>query len=270
LRIFEHSTGALGDKPVFADTSQDKDLEMVLSHIWYPESYKTMIDTGRLDLDVLEKNYSFTAGISNGRARINLENSIAEFSYRKINKTGDRSWNFDGTMLNVILRSESILEVIWIDENQEKQTETFVTLPESVEDVVNQEKERRQTKLQSLINQGPRFSSANFGYFTLTEDGGFTWDEINSLPERVLSNPVMGTGTVDLEYRFSRDLAERYTGAMALRVNTASGNRTTIIFAYIQDSQGLRMEYIPSSMVMGRTINRRPDSPFMVYFSAEH
>jgi hypothetical protein len=65
-------------------------------------------------------------------------------------------------------------------------------------------------------------------------------------------------------------MAERYTGALALRPNTVSGSRTVLVFAYTLDNQGLRMEYIPSGYVSSRTISRRSPSPFVIYFSTEN
>ncbi|MCL1815217.1 MAG: SH3 domain-containing protein [Treponema sp.] len=266
LRIFEHTTGPLGDAPVQADTSDDRELELVLSRTWYPESYGKMISSGRLDLDALSRNHYFTAGIATGRAIIHLEKD-AVFLYRKINKTGNRSWNFDGTTLNVRLQSESALEIEWENDNKAKQTAVFVTLPASVENIVSQEKERRQNKIQALYNQGPRYVSANYGTFSVTAAGNFNWDEINSLPEEILSDTVLGNGSIDMDYGLSGEMAERYTGALALRPNTVSGSRTALVFAYTLDNQGLRMEYIPSIYAPDRSINRRSSSPFVIYFS---
>ena len=271
LRIFEHNTGqSLNDASVEVITGGDRELELVLSRTWYPESYKTMIDSGRLNLDYLGKYYSFKSGVADGRARIHLENGNTEFLYQKITKTGNRSWVFDGTSLNVTLRSESMLEVQWEDENKTKQSETFVTLPISVENVVNQEKERRQNLFQTLYVRGPVFTSANYGTLVLKENGNFTWEEIDSLPEEMFSGTVLGSGSMDMDYTLSGEMAERYSGALAMRFNAVSGSRVSLIFAYTLDAQGLRMEYVPSDYVSSRTVNRRAPSPLVLYFSAEN
>ena len=271
LRVFEHSTAApLIDAAVQIDTGGDRDLELVLSRTWYPESYKTMINSGRLNLDFLSQNYSFTSGIADGRARIHLEKGDAEFPYQNIAKTGNRSWNFSGTPLNVTLHSESMLEVQWEDEKKESQNETFVTLPESVENIVNQEKERRKNMFQILYARGPGFTSANYGTLFLKENGDFVWEEIDSLPEDIISGPIVGSGSLDMDYSLSGEMAERYNGAFAMRFNSPGGNRSSCIFTYILDNQGLRLEFIPSDYVSNRTVSRRAPSPFIIYFSAEN
>jgi hypothetical protein len=270
LRLFEHSTGILGFTAEHTGSGEDRDLDLILGRIWYPESYEAMIKSDRLNLDVLSKNYSFSAGISDRRARIRLEKGEAEFPYRKVTKTGERSWTFEDTSLTVTLRSESTLEAQWEDQNKVKQTETFVILPVSVENIVNQEKEKRQNTFQALYSRGPGFKSANYGTLTLRPGGSFTWDEIEALPEGMISGSVVGSGRVDLDYTLGGEMANRYTGAMALRFNAVSGSGASLIFAYTLDNQGLRMEYIPRDLVLGRTVNRRAPAPFTIYFSTEN
>ena len=269
LRIFEHWADPLGDEPVQVDTSGDSDLEIVLTRTWYPEAYRTMINSGRLDLDFLSKLYSFKAGVLDGRARIHLAEGDAEFSYKTITKTGNRSWNFSGTPLNVVLRSESVIEVQWEDEENTEMSGTFVTLPQSVENIVNQERERRTNLFQVLFVRGPGFSSANYGTLILKSNGDFSWDGIDQFPEGILPDSAIGSGTLDMDYSLSGEMADRYTGAFAMRFNSVSGNRATLIFAYTLDNQGLRMEYVPSDYVSGRTLSRRAPSPLVIYFNTE-
>jgi hypothetical protein len=252
------------------DTTEDRELELVLSRAWHPESYRTMINSGRLDLTALSNNYSFNAGVANGRALIHLEKESVEFPYRRIVKTGERSWQFEGSSLSVILRSESQLEVQWTDENNIQKTETFVTLSVPIENVVTQERERRQNKLLAIYNRGPRYISSNYGDLILNASGGFTWNGINLLPDGMLSETVLGSGALDIDYSLSGEIANRYTDAIGLRLDTVRGHQTTLVFIYILDNQGLRMEYIPSDLISGRTVNRRPSSPFVIYFSPEY
>jgi len=269
LRMFEQTTGPAGTPgEVKAGATEDRDLELVLGRIWYPESYKNMINSGRLNLDTLSKNYSFIPGFSEGKARIRLESGEVEFPYKKITKTANRTWSFEGTPLVVTLRTESMLEARWEDSNKASQTGTFVTLPVPVEQIVAQEKEKRQNKFQALYNLGPEYNSANYGTLTLKTNGSFTWDGIENLPEGMLSNTIIGTGRMDLDYTLAGEMAERYTGAMALRFNAVSGSGASLIFAYTLDNQGLRMEYIPREYVPSRTVSRRDSTPFTIFFNA--
>jgi len=270
LRIFEHSSGPLGTATTQAEAGEDRDLDLILSRIWYPESYGAMISSGRLDLEALSKNYSFTAGINNRRARIHLEKGDAEFRYRKITKTGDRVWVFEDTTLSVAMDSDSKLELRWEDENNRKQSEKFITLPVSVETIVNQEKEKRQNRFQSLYNRGPLYTSSNYGSLMFNSNGSFSWENFETLPEGMLTASVLGSGQVDLEYNLSGEMVDMFSGAMALRFNAVSGNGAALVFAYTLDNQGLRMEYIPREYVPSHTVSRRAPSPFVIYFSPDH
>jgi hypothetical protein len=267
LRIFEHTTGMVGDEPVMVDTTGDSELELVLSSVWYPESYKTMIDSGRLNLEALSQNYSFRSGVTEGRARIHLEDGDVEFIYKTITKTGNNSWNFTGTPLNAVLRSESELELNWEDENKAKKIELFVTLPASIENIVSKEKERRGNLFQVLYERGPHYTSVNYGTLIFRSNGDFAWDEINSLPQGMVTSTTLGSGTVDMDYNLSGEMAERYSGAFALRFNSIGGTRPTLVFAYTLSNQGLRMEYVPADYMSGRTVSRRAPSPLVIYFS---
>jgi hypothetical protein len=267
LRMFDHSSSPLGSSGQQAEAGEDKELDLILSRIWYPESYGVMIDSGRLDLDILSKNYSFNPGITNRRARIFLESGTEEFRYRKITKAGEHSWTFDDTPLKVTLGSNSKLEVIWEDDINKKHSAIFVSLPGTVESIVKEEKEKRQGKYISLYNRGPEYSSSNYGVLTLSANGNFNWDNIDTLPEGMLPASAVGTGKVDTEYTLAGEMAERYTGAFALRFNAASGAGTVLVFAYTLDNQGLRMEYIPHDYVQSNTVSRRTPSPFVIYFN---
>jgi hypothetical protein len=272
LRMFEHTAGGpMGTAGAqTGGANEDKDLELVLGRIWYPESYGIMINSGRLNLDALSKNYSFTPGITDRKARIRLENGEVELPYKKITKTADRTWTFEGTSLIVTLRSDSMLEARWEDSNKTSQSENFVTLPISVENIVSQEKEKRQNKFQALYNRGPAFNSANYGTLTLKPNGSFAWDEIEALPEGMLSDSIVGIGRADMDYTLAGEMADRYTGAMALRFNAVSGSGASLIFAYTLDNQGLRMEYIPREYVPSRTVSRRAPAPFTIYFNTQN
>jgi len=271
LRMFEHTTGPIGTAGEGrTGASEDRDLELVLGRIWYPESYGIMINSGRLNLDTLSKNYSFIPGISDGKARIRLESGEMEFPYKKITKTADRTWSFEGTSLVVTLRTESLLDARWEDSNKTSQSGTFVTLPVPVEKIVIEEKEKRLNKFQALYNRGPEFNSANYGTLTLKPNGSFAWDGIENLPEGMLSDTIVGSGRADMDYTLAGEMADRYTGAMALRFNAVSGSGASLIFAYTLDNQGLRMEYIPREYVPSRTVSRRASPPFTIYFSAQN
>jgi hypothetical protein len=263
LRTFEHETGPLdGSDQEISGTGSDRDLEILLSRVWYPDAYKAMVDSGRLDLDYLSKLYSFTPGIENNRAHLVLETGEQFFPYTTITKSGDRSWKFDGSTLELTLNSATSLSISW-EADGKKQNQTFVTLPVSVENIINQEKERRQNLYQALYVKGPDLHSSNFGTLTLSANSRFRWEGMEEL-----GGSDLGTGIVDINYYLAGDMADRYSGALAMRFDAVAGGGRVMVFAYILDNQGLRLELIPNDLVSRRTVSKRSPDPLVISFSS--
>jgi hypothetical protein len=267
LRLFEHTSGPLVvSKPEIA--GDDAELDLVLSRTWYPESYRAMVNSGTPDLDALSKHWGFIPGADTGKAKINLPNTDLTLPYKKISRTGERSWIFEGSPLLITLQGDSNLAVQYDDEEGTTHSVMFITLPTSVDAIINQEMERRQNIYQEIFVRGPTFYSANYGSVTFNSNMRFTWDEMGNLPSEIYPASALGTGTVEMVY-LQGDLADRYTGAMALKLDAVSGAAQVINFVYTLDNQGLRMEFVPRGNVNGTTVARRDSSALVIYFSAD-
>ncbi|MDR1390557.1 MAG: SH3 domain-containing protein [Treponema sp.] len=261
LRLFEHEAGPLNSAEQEISAGSDRDLEILLTRSWYPESYRAMVDSGQIDLDYMAKLYSFKPGIASGTAVLSLESGTENFPYTKISKLGDRNWKFDGSSLELTLNSANSLTVSW-ERDGKRHTETFVTLVVSAENVVNQERERRRAAFQTIYVRGPDFQSANFGSLTFTENGQFRWEGMEFAGINGL-----GSGSVDMGYYLSGEMTDRYSGALAMRFDAVSGGGRVMVFAYLLDNQGLRLEYVPNDYVSRRTVSRRAPDPQVIYLS---
>jgi hypothetical protein len=266
LRIFENSSGpVIAAKPEII-TGEDPSLDLVLSRIWYPELYKAMINSGILDLDALAKHWAFSPGVDTGKAHVLLPDVDLSFNYKKILKTGERSWVFEGSSLQINLESETSLVVQYDDENGTHAI-PFVTLPVSADIVINRELERREALYQELFVRGPVYYSANYGTLTLVSDMHVNWDEMN-LPEDMAPPSALGSGIVDMGVYLPASLAEQYTGAFTLRLDRVSGEPARLTFLYNLDNQGLRLEFVPRENINRSAVIRRDDSALVIYFSA--
>jgi hypothetical protein len=266
LRIFEHSSGpVIAAKPEII-TGEDPYLDLVLSRIWYPEIYKAMINSGVLDLDALSKHWGFKPGVDTGKARVLLPDAVLDFSYKKIIRTAERTWDFEGSPLRITLESETGLLVQYDDENGTHAI-PFVTLPVSADIVINRELERRQALYQELFVRGPVYYSANYGTLTLAFDMHLRWEEMN-LPEEMAPPSALGSGIIDMGIYLSPALAERYTGAFTLKLDRVSGEPARLTFLYNLDNQGLRLEFVPRENVNRSAVTRRDDSALVIYLSA--
>ncbi|MDR1507948.1 MAG: SH3 domain-containing protein [Treponema sp.] len=269
LKLFEHETGPLAQKERDIDTAGDADLDIMLSRSWYPESYANMVSSGEINIDDFSKGWGFDSGTESGTARIFLPNTDLRFPYNRIKKEADRIWTFEGSTLRVSLRSESSLLVQYADQNGQNRSVAFITLPETAENIVRKENEKRQARFQAIYANGPSFFSVNYGTVTFTSDKRFSWPGALGLPLGMLGESTLYSGTVDMGRYLGKDLEASYNGALVLIFDAVSGPKDELTFLYSMEPRGLRFEYAPPANVTGLTINRAdPYSP-VIYFSAQ-
>jgi hypothetical protein len=265
LNLFEHTRGTLAAFISDNQEPEDPDLEQLLSRIWSPEIYGTMFNTGRIDLEEFSRNWCFDPGLETGIAAIRTSELERSFQYTKIRSTGTQSWRFEGTMLQMNLRTETTLAVQFTESNGLLKTLLFVALPSKVDDIILQESARREELFRAIYEHGNEFINNNYGTIIFQEDGRFTWTGNSLLVPQIIPASALGSGTLDMRLFLADSLAERYTGAFTLRFN-AIGGAAPVDFMYSLDSQGLRIEHVPQTSLDGITIVRRASSPMVIFF----
>ncbi|MDR2143565.1 MAG: SH3 domain-containing protein [Treponema sp.] len=269
LKLFEHETGPLVQEKRDIDTAGDADLDIMLSRVWYPEFYGNMVASGKINIEELSKGWGFDSGTESGTARIFLPNVDLRFPYSRIKKEADRNWSFEGSTLRANLRSESNLLVQYDDQNGQQRSAVFVSLPETAENIIRKENERRQALFQAIFANGPSFSSVNFGTITFTSGKRFTWVGAANLPQGMLGETALHSGNVDMGRYLNKALEESYSGALAMVFDTVSGPKEELTFLYSMEPQGLRFEYVSAANLDGLTVTRSDDHALVMYFSAE-
>jgi len=266
LKVFNHYDSSLVVAPSsLGELPPDPDLEMVLSKIWSPEFYQQMINARRVNISEFEKNYRFDSGQDTGIARIFLPDIEKEFKYEGIYPDGERAWHFEGADLQISLRSNTTLAVQYLDNTNSKRTLLFVSLSADVDDIIMQEKTRRETQYMTIYNQGPAFTSSNFGTITLNESESFTWTGFEPLVPQLIPAESGGRGKIYMDIFLSPTLSELYSGAFTLRLTDVTPNRN-LRFMYSLDSQGLRLEVVQDFGIEDMTVTRRTSSPMVLYF----
>jgi hypothetical protein len=268
LKLFEHEAGPLFQEKREIDTAGDANLDVMLSRIWYPESYGAMAASGKINIEELSRGWGFDSGTESGTARIFLPGVDLRFPYSRIKKEADRSWSFDGSTLRVSLRSESSLLVQYEDQNGQQRSAAFVSLPETAENIIRKENERRQALFQAIYANGPSFSSVNFGTITFGSERRFTWPGAANLPQGMLGETALYSGAVDMGRYLDKSLEGSYSGALALVFDTVSGAKDALTFLYSMEPQGLRFEYVPAANLNGLTVTRSDAYSLVMYFSA--
>jgi hypothetical protein len=270
LKLFEHTGGVLVSAPREQQAAEDPDLEFLFSRTWSVDSYRTMVNNRRINLEELSEHWGFDPGQDTGIARIRIKDLDRTFSYTRIRSTGTRSWRFEDSVLQMDLRSDTTLAVQFTENGGVLRTLFFVALPTDVDDFIVQETARREELFGTIYAQGPAYTSHNYGTISFTEEGRFSWTGYELLVPHVIPASALGTGTVSMRLFLSNALADRYAGALTLNFSGVNGPAANVNFMYALDSQGFRLEYIPDTSMDGIVVSRRASSPLVLYlFKAE-
>jgi hypothetical protein len=265
LKLFNQNEGSVQSAVSTQRDKPDPDLDLILSKIWSSEIYSQMISSGRINIQEMEKNYRFDPGQDTGVARIILPDLEKQFSYQRIISDGERSWNFEGTNLQMVLRSNNSLSVQFSENSGVKRTLLFTSLSAKIDDLIIQENARRETQFFTIYNQGPVFTSNNYGTITFLQTGDFTWTGYDLLVPQIIPQETKGGGRITMDLYIPPSYEERYNGAFTLRFTDTRQNNT-IYFLYALDNQGLRLEVVPDYGIEDITVMRRAPSPIVLYF----
>ncbi|MCL2373651.1 MAG: SH3 domain-containing protein [Treponema sp.] len=267
LRIFEHTGGSLAmlqqEQRLEID---DPDLDRVLARAWSPEIYGTMVNNRRIDLEQFSQRWHFDPGQDTGTARIRTGEFDLAFPFTHIIPIGTQSWRFEGTTLQMNLRSENTLAVQFSEPGGMLRTLVFVALPSNVDDIIHQETARREFLFRNMYEHGPVFTSNNFGTLTFQSDGRFTWTGNMLLVPQVISASALGSGSADMSLFLNNAMNQHYTGAFTLSFDGVGGARFPVSFMYMLDPHGLRIEHVPQTSMDGSIVARRASSPLVIYF----
>jgi hypothetical protein len=264
LMLFEHAGGPLvASEQIAPESAEDPHLDMLLSKRWSPESYSSMVNLRRINLEELSQNWHFDPGQDTGTARIYMPGIDRTFSYTGIRPDGTFSWRFEGTSLLMQMRADSIIGVQYTETSGGTRTLIFVSLPVAVDDLIIQENARRERLYDAIYLQGPVFTSNNYGTIVFDEEGKFSWSGFDLLVPLYIPESVEGTGTVTMDMFLDSALEDRYNGAFTMRF---TGDNAALHCMYVLDNQGFRIEIAPETTIEDNTIVRRASSPMVLYF----
>jgi hypothetical protein len=266
LKFFEHTGGVLAVEQEAEKDEEDPELDWVLSQTWSPESYGTMLNNGRVNLEDLSRLWRFSPGQDTGIAHIYTSGLDQSFPYTRIRRNGTQSWYFEGTGLQMSLRSAKVLVVQYTETGGVLRALSFVTLPGDTGDIIEQETTRRGDLFAAIYEEGPVFTSTYYGTLSFSGEGDFTWTGNDRLIPQLIPPYAAAYGSVDMDLYLAPDLRERYTGAFTLRFASEGRGEIPVRFMYALDGQGLRIEYAPDTSMDGILVARRSSSPMILYF----
>ena len=275
LHLFEYAGGTMSIDKIAENNQPDLDLEIALSRTWSPEIYAGMLANNVIDLDMFSQRWGFFPDKDKGKAHIFTKDTSADvekgkdviidktLSFTSIENAGRRSWRFEGAPLQMTLRSDTTLAVQYTENGGAIKTLLFTVLPTEVDDIIKQETTRRNAMFRAIYNQGPTFSSTNYGTLAFNANGSFSWKGFDMLVPRVIPSATTGNGRAVMGLYLDTGLQSKYDGAFSLRFN---GARDDTAFLYNLDNNGLRLEYVSAANIDGVLVTRRDSSPTVIFF----
>lgn len=246
----------------------DAALSEILTQVWYPDSYKAMIDSGRVDPSRINTAYNFHLDEETQKLTFNMPEVHCEWNYTGAEEDKTiataTAYKLNDIPIVVTIRSSRYIVVRYTGESGKPEDFNLVTIEADINELVAQERERRETEYEQLYMFGPNFKSASYGSLKLNEDHTFTWMNKNLLVPGILSSTAQNKGTVQIKYFLIRSLSQAYDGVLTFSFD---GMNKEVNFFYKMEENGLRFEDATGAVKENNTFKERGNSPLIVFFS---
>lgn len=259
LEIFDIT--AQVEKPEGPDITPLTD---ALQKTYRPETFRNMIDSGQIFLDRFTREYGLFTNLEENRVQIRLFENSYSFTYSEIRPVSTSRYQLAPTGLEIILRGENTVQVVFTV-NDKTYDPVFIYLDdEKIEEVRSQEMERRAELMETLISNGPLYTSSAYGSIRFLEGGGFTWERLDRLVPSIIPGTDFSEGRVTFDHFISPKLNSPYDGVLALRFQQAPAK--PVLFLYDLENSSLKLEYVPERSVENRVVQQSSGSPLIMAF----
>ena len=243
-----------------------QDLKEALSAIWYPEAYRQMIDSNRIDPKKFAESYHLSYDDEKKRISLKMPEIKGEWDYEGAQKIKDGEYQLTGTPLTIMIRSDTVITARLRSEDGKPALFTLVSIEENIGDVIEKELERRRLQFEKIYTAGPVFKSSNYGTLAFKQDRTFTWNGYRLLVPSLIAPTAKKSGTVSIKYFTGTALSKNYDGVLTF---TFDGMTKEVNFLYRLEETGLRLENASADAFTDGVINKRSFSPLVLFFNAE-
>lgn len=245
----------------------DRAYGIITSRTWYPDYYRTMIDSNNIDLTKFHSSYKFTIDETNKKVSLNLANIHQTWDYDGYSKTAERQYKLKDIPIIVVYKNAEYIVLRYTDESGKPQDLNFVTISEDLDEIVKNEKDRRTNEYLQVWGHGPVYESSSYGKIVLNEDGTFRWTNFRLLVPSVIAAGAKNVGTASVKYSLSKKLAESYDGVVSFKFDNMTEE---VNFLYKFEDGGVRMEDTIGAQFNGNQLTSRGSSPVIIYFKTIH
>lgn len=269
LRPFETDINGnqISGEVVEEENRIDAELTEMLKKTWYPESYKKMIDSGRIDPARINLNYNLHLDEETNKLSFVMPEAKKEWDYTGATEDNTivnaRAYKLNDIPIIVSIKKSSYIVVRYTGESGKPEDFNLVTIDADINQLVQDEMQRRESEYEQIYMFGPHFRSSSYGQLSLGEDHSFSWNNKNLLVPGVISSSAKNTGTVQIKYFLIRSLAQAYDGVLTFKFD---GMNKEVNFFYKMEENGLRLEDATGAVLDGNVFRERGISPLIIFF----
>lgn len=269
LRPFETDINGnqISGEVVEEENHVDAELTEMLKKIWYPESYKKMIDSGRIDPARINLNYNLHLDEETNKLSFVMPEAKKEWDYTGATEDNTivnaRAYKLNDIPIIVSVKNSVYIVVRYTGESGKPEDFNLVTIDADINQLVQDEIQRRESEYEQIYMFGPHFRSSSYGQLSLGEDHSFNWNNKNLLVPGVISSSAKNTGTVQIKYFLIRSLAQAYDGVLTFKFD---GMNKEVNFFYKMEENGLRLEDATGAVLDGNVFRERGISPLIIFF----
>ena len=259
LRIYDSKdTGAAAANII--DTEQ---LNMFLEKTYRPEYFQDMIRDNMIDLTRFRPTRGLFSYPGENRIVLSLKDQQISFEYTTISQNSRGRFIFEGSSLQVEIRSDTRIAVYYNYENKEyAQVMIYI---ENMDELIEAELERRKLVFEEFENLGTVSSSA-YGRISFSSERTFRWDNFKRLVPNVIPETASETGRISLGYFPAPALREDYDGVVSFSFDNVPGGGL-VNFLFKLSDLGIKLVYVPQRDIEQGVVEQESTSPLVLFMS---
>ena len=253
----------IGGEVIAEEEDEDELFTAIASRVWYPDYFDTMIKSNNIDLTRIHPSFNFNIDLENKKVSLNTKDIHEIWEYKGYEKKDDREFDLTDIPVVIISRRSDFIVLRYTDESGKPQELDFITIDVDLNEILENERNRRSSAYLQLWSRGPVYTSTNYGKLVFDEDGSFQWTNYRLLVPSVIKATAKNAGTAQVKYTISKALAQSYDGVVTFKFN---GMNEEVNFLYRLEDDGLRLEDASGARMDGNQLKERSSSPIIVYF----
>lgn len=247
--------------------SEDVFLDAVLNSVWRPDYFAWMINDNVYDLSRFKNEYRFVHDGTNQTFILNTEEISAEFPYDEVFRARYKEYVVEGTSLQITTFNENSISIQFTRDGETIQ-QSLVRIEADVEEIIENESQRREDVKNAFLSQGTSFRSSQYGSIRFNQDGSLEWQGYNALDSTILPSWFQGRGDLAFNLYLAGDLRSGYDGAVSI-TRPGIPISDSLNFLYRRTNQGIQLEYVPKENINRNVILKQALTPFVIFFSIQ-